>query len=80
MAIFKGFHNSYVLANGVRTHYSWAGTEGPAVILLHGAGPGACGAAGWRLMLPALLKRATVPMLLTNYQWASLIRVHMLGQ
>ncbi|HWL12967.1 MAG TPA: alpha/beta fold hydrolase, partial [Ureibacillus sp.] len=56
MTIFEGFHNSYVLANGVRTHYSWAGTEGPAVILLHGAGPGACGAAGWRLMLPALAK------------------------
>ncbi|KAA9031684.1 alpha/beta hydrolase [Niallia endozanthoxylica] len=54
MTIFEGFHNSWVLANGVRTHYSWAGTEGPAVILLHGAGPGACGAAGWRLMLPAL--------------------------
>ncbi|MEH7272159.1 alpha/beta fold hydrolase [Neobacillus vireti] len=56
MTIFEGFHNSYVLANGVRTHYSWAGTEGPAVILLHGAGPGACGAAGWRFMLPVLAK------------------------
>lgn len=54
MSMFEGFHNSWVLANGVRTHYSWAGTKGPAVILLHGAGPGACGAAGWRLMLPAL--------------------------
>ncbi|OCS91556.1 alpha/beta fold hydrolase [Caryophanon latum] len=56
MTIFEGFHNSWVLANGVKTHYSWAGTEGPAVILLHGAGPGACGAAGWRFMLPALAK------------------------
>lgn len=56
MTIFEGFHNSWVLANGVRTHYSWAGTEGPAVILLHGAGPGAGGAAGWRFMLPALAK------------------------
>ncbi|HWK22152.1 MAG TPA: alpha/beta hydrolase [Ureibacillus sp.] len=54
MSIFAGIHNSWVLANGVRTHYSWAGTEGPAVILLHGAGPGANGAAGWRLMIPAL--------------------------
>lgn len=54
MTISKGYYNSYVLANGVRTHYSWAGTEGPAVILLHGAGPGACGEAGWRFMLPAL--------------------------
>ncbi len=56
VSIFEGIHNSYVLANGVRTHYSWAGTEGPAVILLHGAGPGACGVAGWRFMLPALAK------------------------
>lgn len=56
VSIFEGFHSSYVLANGVKTHYSWAGTEGPAVILLHGAGPGACGAAGWRFMLPALAK------------------------
>lgn len=57
MTIFEGIHNSWVLANGVRTHYSWAGTKGPAVILLHGAGPGASGAAGWRLMLPALAAR-----------------------
>lgn len=56
MTFFEGINNSYILANGVKTHYSWAGTEGPAVILLHGAGPGANGAAGWRLMLPALAK------------------------
>ena len=48
------FYDGWVLANGVQTHYSWAGTEGPAVIMLHGAGPGASGAAGWRYMLPAL--------------------------
>ena len=48
------FYDGWVLANGVKTHYSWAGTEGPAVIMLHGAGPGASGAAGWRYMLPAL--------------------------
>lgn len=56
MSIFEGIHSSWVLANGVRTHYSWAGTSGPAVILLHGAGPGANGAAGWRFMIPALAK------------------------
>jgi len=50
------FYDGWVLANGVRTHYAWAGTEGPAVILLHGAGPGASGAAGWKYMLPALAK------------------------
>src|SRR5690606_2234978 len=54
MTIFEGFHNSYVLANGVRTQYAGPGQEGPAVIPLHAAGPGACGAAGWRHMLPAL--------------------------
>lgn len=59
-----GYHSNWVLANGVRTHYSWAGTEGPVVILLHGGGPGSSGAAGWRFMLPALAKagfRALAP-------------------
>jgi len=48
------FYSGWVLANGVRTHYSWAGTEGPAVVLMHGGGPGASGEGGWRTMLPAL--------------------------
>ncbi len=46
--------SSWVLANGVRTHYSEAGDTGPAVVLCHGGGPGSSGHAGWRLMLPAL--------------------------
>jgi len=54
MTLGSGYYNSWVLANGVRTHYSWAGTEGPAVVLLHGGGPGSSGEAGWRLMIPAL--------------------------
>lgn len=54
MANIAGYHEGWVLANGVRTHYAWAGTEGPAVVLIHGGGPGASGAAGWRFMLPAL--------------------------
>lgn len=54
MALEDGYHDGWVLARGVRTHYSWAGTEGPAVILLHGGGPGSSGEAGWRFMLPAL--------------------------
>lgn len=49
-----GYYDSWVLVNGVKTHYCWAGTEGPAVILLHGAGPGVSGEAGWAYMLPAL--------------------------
>lgn len=46
--------SSYVLAKGVRTHYSEAGDSGPAVVLCHGAGPGSSGKAGFRFMLPAL--------------------------
>lgn len=46
--------SSWVLANGVRTHYSEAGDAGPAVVLCHGGGPGSSGKAGWRFMLPAL--------------------------
>jgi 2-hydroxy-6-oxonona-2,4-dienedioate hydrolase len=46
--------SSWVLANGVRTHYSESGDSGPAVVLCHGGGPGSSGYAGWRLMLPAL--------------------------
>jgi pimeloyl-ACP methyl ester carboxylesterase len=49
-----GYYSGWILANGVRTHYSWAGTEGPAVVMLHGGGPGASGEGGWRFMLPAL--------------------------
>lgn len=56
MSLSNEYYDGWVLANGVRTHYTWAGTEGPAVILLHGAGPGVSGEVGWRLMLPALAK------------------------
>jgi len=67
----KGYYDGWVLANGVRTHYAWAGTEGPAVILLHGAGPGASGGAAWRYTLPALAEagfRAFAPDQL-SYGW-----------
>ncbi len=46
--------SSWVLANGVRTHYSESGDSGPAVVLCHGGGPGSSGYAGFRFMLPAL--------------------------
>ncbi len=46
--------SSWVLVNGIRTHYSEAGDAGPAVLLLHGAGVGASGYAGFRFMIPAL--------------------------
>ena len=40
-------------ASGIKTHYIEAG-DGPPVVLLHGAGPGASGAHGWPNMIPAL--------------------------
>jgi pimeloyl-ACP methyl ester carboxylesterase len=40
-------------AGGVKTNYLEAG-EGPAVVLIHGSGPGVTAYANWRLVLPAL--------------------------
>jgi len=41
----------YVLANGVRTHYSEVGGDAPVIVGLHGGGAGSSGAAGMgRLM------------------------------
>jgi 2-hydroxy-6-oxonona-2,4-dienedioate hydrolase len=62
--IGSGYHRGWVMAGAVRTHYWWAGTEGPVVLLLHGGGPGASGEASWRFMLPALAEagyRAIAP-------------------
>jgi pimeloyl-ACP methyl ester carboxylesterase len=44
---------STVDANGIKTNYLEAG-DGPAVILIHGSGPGVTAYANWRLVLPAL--------------------------
>lgn len=46
-------------AHGVRTHYSYAGSGEP-VVLVHGGGPGASGASGWANTIPALAERFTV--------------------
>jgi pimeloyl-ACP methyl ester carboxylesterase len=40
-------------AGGVKTNYLEAG-EGPAVMLVHGSGPGVTAYANWRLVPPAL--------------------------
>src|SRR5262249_8816195 len=40
---------------GVKTHYVHAG-EGEPLVLVHGAGPGAYGEAGWFNAIPALAK------------------------
>jgi len=42
------------LANGARCHYSTAGDNGPAIVLLHGGIAGSSGLAGWRFMMPFL--------------------------
>ncbi len=37
----------YVMASGVKTHYSEAGDDGPPIVLLHGGGAGSSGDAGF---------------------------------
>lgn len=44
----------WVLANGVRTHYSEVGENGPPLVALHGGGAGSSGAAGMGLIMPIL--------------------------
>jgi len=53
MQLDKGVLSSWVNVNGVRTHFVEAG-EGDPIVLIHGAGPGANGWAGWRQTIPAL--------------------------
>lgn len=53
MQLADGVLSSWVRVNGIRTHFVEAG-NGEPVVLVHGAGPGACGWAGWRQTIPAL--------------------------
>lgn len=46
-------------AGGIATNYLDAG-DGPAVVLVHGSGPGVTGYANWRLNLPVLARRYRV--------------------
>lgn len=46
-------------AGGIATNYLDAG-DGPAVLLVHGSGPGVTGYANWRLNLPILAQRYRV--------------------
>jgi len=46
-------------AGGITTNYLEAG-DGPAVVLIHGSGPGVTAYANWRLVLPALAERYRV--------------------
>lgn len=44
----------FVMANGVCTHYSESGGDGPVIIALHGGGAGSSGAAGMGLVMEQL--------------------------
>ena len=44
----------YVMAGGVRTHYTETGGNGPALVLLHGGGAGSSGEAGFMTVLGPL--------------------------
>jgi pimeloyl-ACP methyl ester carboxylesterase len=44
----------YVMAGGVKTHYTEAGNDGPVIVALHGGGAGASGAAGMSRMMTRL--------------------------
>ncbi|HUN90957.1 MAG TPA: alpha/beta fold hydrolase [Burkholderiaceae bacterium] len=48
-----------IVAGGIRTNYHDVG-EGPPVTLIHGSGPGVSAWANWRLVIPALSRRARV--------------------
>lgn len=44
----------WVMANGVKTHYSECGDEGKTLVALHGGGAGSSGESGMGLVLPLL--------------------------
>ena len=47
------FEDRFVSVGGIKTRYWRAGSEGPAVILLHGIG---CSVHNWETNIPALAK------------------------
>lgn len=49
----KNVLSNFVNVNGIRTHFVESG-QGDPIVLIHGAGPGAFGWAGWRQTIPAL--------------------------
>ncbi len=50
----------FVLAGRIRTHYTEAGGNGPAVVLCHGGGPGSSGEAGFARIMPLLADKFQV--------------------
>ncbi|MBN9386583.1 MAG: alpha/beta fold hydrolase [Chloroflexi bacterium] len=50
---------AFAKINGINTHYHLAG-QGPAIVFIHGSGPGVSAWANWRLALPVLQANYTV--------------------
>jgi pimeloyl-ACP methyl ester carboxylesterase len=50
----SALRSRWVMANGVKTHYSEVGDNGPVIIALHGGGAGSSGESGMGLMMPHL--------------------------
>jgi len=50
----KGLRSRRVMANGVNTHYSESGDDGPVILALHGGGAGSSGESGMGLVMPLL--------------------------
>lgn len=50
----------FVMANGIRTHYTESGGDGPAILALHGGGQGSSGEAGMGGLLDLLADRYRV--------------------
>lgn len=55
MKLDEGVLSNWVNVGGIRTHFVEAGSGDP-IVLVHGAGPGAFGWAGWRQTIPVLAK------------------------
>ena len=55
-----GRRSRFVMANGVRTHYTESGGDGPAILALHGGGQGSSGEAGLGRLLDLLGDRYRV--------------------
>lgn len=55
----RGYESRYLDAGGIRTHYIAAGS-GPAVVLVHGGGPGADGYGNWHACIPRLASQFRV--------------------
>ena len=48
------WRENWVLARDIKTRYVDAGENGPTVVMLHGGGPGASGAAGFQHIIPLM--------------------------